>query len=174
MRRLVFPLLGAAIATLGACGSGSQNGIATPGGGGGDDEDAGSGMVVDDASFPPTGNAYVDARRCPSCHQGPDPQTTGFMSGAITPVSGDFGPGVELYGPNLTPDPTTGIGGWTDDQLTQAILNGVDNQGERLCPQMGHFPDMQTAELTSIIGYLRSLAAVVHTSTPSHCPPLKP
>jgi hypothetical protein len=176
MRKLLFPLLAVAVTALGACGSGSQNGnIPT---GGGDDEDsgsdAGSGMVLDDAGFPPTGNAYVDARRCPACHQTQDPATTGFMSGATSPVPGDFGPGVELYGPNLTPDPTTGIGTWTDDQLSDAILNGIDNQGERLCPQMGHFPSMGTTELTSIIGYLRMLPPVVHQSVPSHCPPLKP
>jgi hypothetical protein len=176
MRKLLFPLLAAAVAALGACGSGSQ-GDAIPsssGGGAGDDGDAGSGMVLDDASFPPTGNSYVDARRCPACHQTQDPATTGFMSGATSPVPGDFGPGVELYGPNLTPDPTTGVGTWTDDQLSTAILSGIDNQGERLCPQMGHFPSMGPTELTSIIGYLRGLAPVVHQSVPSHCPPLKP
>lgn len=172
-KRLFFPLLAAAVAALGACGSGSQNGN-LPSGGGDDGTDAGSGMVIDDASFPPTGNSYVDARRCPACHQTQDPQTTGFMSGTTSPIPGDFGPGVSLFGPNLTPDPTTGIGGWNDDQLTNAILNGIDNQGERLCPQMGHFPDMQTTELTSILGYLHSLAPVVHQSVPSHCPPLKP
>jgi hypothetical protein len=174
MRKLLYPLLIAAVvAALGACGSGSQDGVRAPDSAEGGD-DGGTGMIVDDASFPPTGNAYVDARRCPACHQTQDPQTTGFMSGTTAAIPGDFGPGVELYGPNLTPDPTTGIGGWNDDQITNAILNGIDNQGERLCPQMGHFPDMQTAELTSILGYLHSLAPVVHQSVPSHCPPLKP
>ena len=65
--------------------------------------------------------SYSPAKGAPSA-----PATTGFMSGATSPVPGDFGPGVELYGPNLTPDPTTGIGTWTDDQLTDAILNGID------------------------------------------------
>ncbi len=123
-------------------------------------------------SFPSTGNQYVDARRCPACHQGPNPAQTGFMSGALSPVSGQP-TGVELYGPNLTPDMTTGIGAWTDEQITNAILNGIDNQGERLCPEMGHFPDMQPAEVTSIIGYLHSLKPVSHQATLSICPPLK-
>lgn len=123
-------------------------------------------------SFPSTGNQYVDARRCPACHQGPNPQQTGFMSGALAPVSGQPA-GVSLYGPNLTPDMTTGIGAWTDSQITNAILNGIDNQGERLCPEMGHFPDMQPDEVTSILGYLHSLKPVSHQATPSICPPLK-
>jgi hypothetical protein len=123
-------------------------------------------------NFPSTGNQYVDARKCPACHQGSNPQQTGFMSGALAPVAGQP-TGVTLYGPNLTPDPTTGIGNWTDSQLTNAILNGIDNQGERLCPEMGHFPDMQPGEVTSILGYLHSLKPVVHQASPSICPPLK-
>lgn len=123
-------------------------------------------------SFPPTGNQYVDARRCPACHQGANPQQTGFMSGAVMPVSGQPS-GVVLYGPNLTPDMATGIGGWTDEQITNAILNGIDNQGERLCPEMGHFPDMGPDEVSSIIGYLHSLKPVSHQEMGSICPPLK-
>jgi hypothetical protein len=161
------------------CGSGSNGGTAGAGGStddtsGGDDA-GDSGAVMEDGgiSFPPTGNQYVDARRCPACHQGPDPQSTGEMSGAISPIPGNFGTGVSLYGPNLTPDTATGIGSWTDDQISNAILNGIDNQGERLCPQMSHFPDMQQTELTSIIAFLRALPAVSHDTTASVCPPLK-
>ncbi len=123
--------------------------------------------------FPSTGNQYVDARRCPACHQGADPQQTGFMSGALQPIPGDFGTGVVLYGPNLTPDPTTGLGSWTDDQIKTAILYGIDNQGERLCPQMQHFADMQSDELDSVLAYLHSLKPVQHQATLSKCPPLK-
>ncbi|HEY8091415.1 MAG TPA: hypothetical protein VIF09_26305, partial [Polyangiaceae bacterium] len=86
----------------------------------------------------------------------------------------DFGQGVTLYGANLTPDPNTGIGNWDDAQITNAIMNGIDYQGERLCPQMQHFPDMQQDELTSILGYLHGLTAVQHQPPASHCPPLKP
>ena len=151
-------------ALLLACGSGS----AGPGSPSTDDGGMGGGVA-----YPPTGNQYVDARRCPSCHQSADPQSTGFMSGATSPVEGDFGASVVLYGPNLTPDTTTGIGSWSTDQIATAITTGIDNQGERLCPQMQHFPDMQPTELKSIIGYLRSLAPVSHKATPSKCPPLK-
>lgn len=125
-------------------------------------------------SFPPTGNQYVDARRCPACHQGPNPDSTGHMAGALTAVPGSYPQGVALFGPNLTPDPTTGIGNWNDDQISTAILSGIDNMGERLCPQMQHFPDMQMDELSSILGYLHSLPPVMHQASASHCPPLKP
>jgi hypothetical protein len=166
MRVLAIRLgaVASAAALLLACGS-SSGGPDSPTG-----DDGGSSAGV---SFPPTGNQYVDARRCPACHQSADPQTTGFMSGATDPIQGNFGPSVVLYGPNLTPDMATGIGSWTDDEIETAILSGIDNQGERLCPQMQHFPDMQMPELTSILGYLRGLKPVSHQSIPSKCPPLK-
>ena len=173
MRILILPFVAVTVAVLGACGSGS-GGNALNGGSGDDGDDGGPVMTGGETSFPPTGNSYVDARRCPACHQGQDPQTTGFMAGTDTPISGTFAEGVVLYGPNLTPDPTTGIGSWDDTQITNAILNGIDDQGERLCPQMSHFPDMGTDELTSILGYLHSLAPVSHQPPGSHCPPLKP
>lgn len=159
----------AMFACVAGCGS-SSGGLASSS----DDGGAGEGGTPAGVSFPPTGNQYVDARRCPACHQGTDPRSTGFMSGAVDPIPGDFGPGVSLYGPNLTPDMTTGIGAWTDDEVSTAILSGIDNMGERLCPQMQHFPDMQMPELTSILGYLHSLQPVSHQAPASHCPPLKP
>ena len=150
-----------------ACGSGSASPDSSSTG------DDGGGSMASGVAFSPTGNQYVDTRRCPACHQSAAPQTTGFMSGATSPIQGNFEPGVVLYGPNLTPDMTTGIGAWTDDEIATAITSGIDNMGERLCPQMSHFPDMQMPELQSIIGYLHSLAAVPHKSIPSKCPPLK-
>jgi hypothetical protein len=155
-----------------ACGSGSSS-ADLPSDSTGDDASI---VVMDDGgiAFPSTGNQYVDARHCPACHQGPDPQSTGTMSGALQPIPGSFGTGVTLYGPNLTPDPTTGIGSWSDDQITTAILSGIDNQGERLCPEMSHFPGMDSTELQSILGFLRGLPPVVHATTASACPPLKP
>jgi hypothetical protein len=160
-------IFGVAAGWVAGCGASSGG----DGSSSGDDADSGTPQGI---AFPSTGNQYVDARRCPGCHQGSDPQSTGFMSGAVDPVPGNFGSGVTLYGPNLTPDPTTGIGNWTDDEITVAITSGIDNMGERLCPQMAHFPDMQMTELTSILGYLHSLTPVSHQAPASHCPPLKP
>jgi Cytochrome c len=173
--RLVAVLLAllAALA-VGGCGSQGQNGTIPSGSSGDGDGDAAPAMTGGAQTFPPTGNQYVDARRCPACHQDSDPQQTGFMAGTDSPIPGDFGTGVSLYGPNLTPDQATGIGNWDDGQITNAIMNGIDDQGERLCPQMSHFPDMQPDELQSILGYLHSLTAVSHQAPGSHCPPLKP
>lgn len=168
------PLLAAAVIVTSAfamaCSS-SDPGPGSRGGSSSGDQMTTSGGV----DFPPTGNMYVDTRRCPACHQSTTPQADGFMSGARQPIMApNFPASVVLYGPNLTPDMMTGIGAWTDDQITTAIRNGVDNQGERLCPEMQHFPDMADDELNSILGYLHSLKPVSNQVPVSHCPPLKP
>jgi len=169
MRFLSFLAPAVVAALLGACGSGSQGG--TIPGASGDD----STMTGGTQSFPSTGNQYVDQRRCPACHQSANPSQDGFMAGTADPIPGNWGStGIKLYGPNLTPDPTTGIGAWDDAQIANAIMNGIDNQGERLCPEMQHFPGMQPDELNSILGYLHSLPPVQHPVQTSSCPPLKP
>jgi len=35
----------------------------------------------------------------------------------------------KVYAPNITPDPETGAGNWTDDQLARAIREGVSHDG---------------------------------------------
>src|SRR5262245_66233757 len=40
----------------------------------------------------------------------------------------------QVYAPNITPDPETGAGNWTDDQLARAIREGVGHDGRALFP----------------------------------------
>ena len=82
-------------------------------------------------------------------------------------------PGMELAGqdmgsdpaighviaPNLTPDPETGAGKWTDDMLARSIREGIGHDGRALFSLMPyrvyrHLPD---EDLASIVVYLRSL-----------------
>lgn len=42
----------------------------------------------------------------------------------------------DLWAPNLTSDPGTGLGNWTDGQVLRAIREGVDNDHEALAPIM--------------------------------------
>ncbi len=63
---------------------------------------------------------------------------------------------------NLTPDPDTGIGNFTDDQLARAIREGISRDGRALFPIMPfeHFRAMPDEDLASVIVYLRSLKPV--------------
>lgn len=115
------------------------------------------------------GETFVKNRRCASCHTEDQDKP---LAGVKTKLAG-LDAQYELYPPNLTPDVETGIGGWNDLQLGEAIRNGVDNDGVYLCPQMKHFADMSDSELGSIIAYLRALAPVKNVIKQSVCPPLK-
>jgi mono/diheme cytochrome c family protein len=72
-------------------------------------------------------------------------------------------PGLGVFhGPNLTPDPETGLGKWTDAQILTALKKGQRPDGRELAPIM---PWRALASLTdddakAIIAYLRSLPAV--------------
>jgi cytochrome c553 len=82
-------------------------------------------------------------------------------SGAVQPYS-DL-PG-RIVAPNLTPDPETGAGSWTDDQLARAIREGIGHDGRALYPMMPytHFREMSDEDLASVIVYIRSLPSVRH------------
>jgi mono/diheme cytochrome c family protein len=63
---------------------------------------------------------------------------------------------------NLTPDPETGIGDRTDDELARAIREGIGHDGRALFPIMPYakFRSMPDEDLASTIVYLRSLKPV--------------
>ncbi len=69
---------------------------------------------------------------------------------------------------NLTPDPETGAGSWTDDQLARAIREGVGHDGRALFPIMPYqrYRNMSDEDLASVVVYLRSLPAV-HNRLPA-------
>jgi mono/diheme cytochrome c family protein len=64
--------------------------------------------------------------------------------------------------PNITPDPETGAGKWTDDQLARAIREGIGYDGRALFPFMPYenFRYLSDEDLASVIVYLRSLTPV--------------
>jgi len=67
-----------------------------------------------------------------------------------------------LIAPNLTPDPETGAGTWSDDTLARAIREGIGHDGRALFPLMPypHYRHLPDEDVASIVVYLRSLPAV--------------
>jgi hypothetical protein len=70
----------------------------------------------------------------------------------------------KLFAPNLTPDPETGVGTWTDDELGRAIREGVTREGRAMFPIMPYedFRYMSDEDVASVVVYMRSLPAVKH------------
>lgn len=67
-----------------------------------------------------------------------------------------------FYGPNLTMDKDTGIGGWTDAQIAKALTRGIRPDGRQLAPIMPWqaLAVLTKADVGAIIGYLKSLPPV--------------
>ena len=68
----------------------------------------------------------------------------------------------KAYAPNITPDPETGIGNWTDAQLAKAIREGVRPDGTIIGPPMPimFYRGMADEDLKAIVAYLRAQPAV--------------
>ena len=110
---------------------------------------------------------------CGSCHTTPDangmPSTNpaDFLAGGkqfTVALGGDAG-SVSVYAPNLTPDDATGLGSWSNSQISDAITVGVDDQGMPLWPTMPYqrFANLTPEDAASIALYLRSLPPQSHT-----------
>ena len=65
---------------------------------------------------------------------------------------------------NLTPDPETGVGRWTDEQLICAIREGIGHDGRRLALVMpyDYFSVMTDGDVRAIVAYLRTLKPIRH------------
>jgi mono/diheme cytochrome c family protein len=107
------------------------------------------------------GAYLVRAGDCIGCHtaRGGEPYAGG--RGIETP----FG---VVYAPNLTPDPETGLGHWTDDDFWRALHNGRSRDGRLLYPAFPYpnYTRVTRADADAMHAYLRSLAPVVQPNLP--------
>lgn len=104
--------------------------------------------------------AYGPAH-CASCHI-PASAASGINNGEELPLSGghDFAlPIGHIYSTNLTPDPATGIGNLTDQQLARALRYGVGHDGRALFDFMP-FHDLSDDDLRAVISFMRAQPAV--------------
>jgi mono/diheme cytochrome c family protein len=118
------------------------------------------------------GRYLVELIGCGACHTDgaivgePDPKRLLAGSGigiAYTSPLRDKHPGV-VYASNLTPDPATGLGKWSDEQIAAAIRSGVRQHGAGKLTVMSWplYQRMSEEDVGSIVAYLRSIPAVEH------------
>ncbi len=108
------------------------------------------------------GEYLVRAGGCVSCHTVPG--GTAFAGGrALATPFGTF------YSPNITPDPETGIGRWTDAQFLRALREGIGPDGTRYFPVFPYtsFTNITDADALAIKAYLFSLQPV-HQANRTH------
>ena len=105
---------------------------------------------------------------CVDCHSPHDLTQPDHPVQANIQGSGEIMPFDDLPGrvvaPNLTSDPQTGAGNWTDDQLARAIREGIGHDGRALFPMMPYenYRAMSDEDLASVVVYMRSLPPVRH------------
>lgn len=113
---------------------------------------------------------------CGNCHtpQGPDgPLAERAFAGGPMGKEG----GAELRAANITPDPDTGIGRWTDAQRVASIREGRRPDGSIIGPPMpiGLYRALSDGDVKAIVAYLRSVKPVRNEVARSTYPfPLPP
>jgi mono/diheme cytochrome c family protein len=103
---------------------------------------------------------------CAACHtlagSGHD-----FAGGAA--IETPFG---NLLAPNITPDPVTGIGAWTDQEFIDAMTKGTGRGGAHLYPAMPYtyYARITRDDALAIRAYLNTVPAVYNPVQPNQLP----
>lgn len=99
---------------------------------------------------------------CAGCHtrSGGAPFTGGL------PFESRFG---TVYSTNITPDPQTGIGGWTQAQFYRALHDGIAADGTHLYPAFPYvyFRRLSRRDTDDLFAYLHTLKPVHRAPTPN-------
>ena len=98
---------------------------------------------------------------CNNCHTPIGPQGPDFskaLSGGLTFDEPPF----KVTAANITPDPETGIGKWTDAQIKTLMRKGVRPDGTNVAPIMptGFYEVLTEKDLDAIVAYLRTVKPV--------------
>jgi mono/diheme cytochrome c family protein len=120
------------------------------------------------------GRYLANIMDCAGCHTGgslmgrpdPDRYLAGSEVGFEIPPLGVF------YPKNLTPDPDTGLGAWSDAEIDRAVRKGQSRNGRPLAPAMpwSTYSTLTDDDTRALVAYLRSLTPVRYTVPPDTKP----
>lgn len=103
---------------------------------------------------------------CSICHMASVEEVRRSDAGEDLPLRGGLeipiGPIATLYSANLTPDPETGIGRYTDGQIFRMLRHNVRPNGHASLAPLMPFAHMADDDLVAIVSYLRSQEPVHH------------
>ena len=70
---------------------------------------------------------------------------------------------------NITSDPETGIGAWSDDEVKRAITQGINKSGKQLVPPMPYpyFKTLSAEDLDALVAWVRTLPPVKNAVPPN-------
>ncbi|WP_282605663.1 cytochrome c [Pelagibius sp. Alg239-R121] len=105
------------------------------------------------------GAYVVRAAGCVGCHTDPARGGETFSGGpALKTAFGTF------YGPNITPDETYGIGGWSLEQFSSALADGLSPDGEHYFPAFPYssYSKMSAQDVADLKAYLDNVTPVAN------------
>jgi mono/diheme cytochrome c family protein len=102
---------------------------------------------------------------CNDCHTAPGGKPYAGGRALKTP----FG---TIYGTNITPDPETGIGRWSEAAFSRALREGLDRQGRHLYPAFpyDHFTKLNDEDVKSIYAFIMTRDPVRAETPPNALP----
>jgi mono/diheme cytochrome c family protein len=106
------------------------------------------------------GQQLASAGDCNSCHStGDGPSYAGGVA-----LQTPFG---TIHGTNITPDPQTGIGGWSEAAFRRALREGVSRDGHLLYPAFpyNHFTHLSDEDIAALYAFMM-------TRDPASAPPV--
>lgn len=113
------------------------------------------------------GQRIFDAGGCASCHAVPKAEGVARLklAGGVE-LKTDFG---TFVAPNISSDPTDGIGAWTVEDFANAMLKGVAPNGNHLYPAFPYasYARMKPADIADLYAFMKTLPAV-KGSAPDH------
>jgi mono/diheme cytochrome c family protein len=106
------------------------------------------------------GEYLTKAADCVACHTVPESGRP-FAGGVAFKL-----PVGTIYSTNITADPVSGIGGWSDDEFVRAVRDGIGKNGEHLYPAFPYtsYTGLSRDDVLAIRTYLRSLPAVAQAN----------
>ena len=100
---------------------------------------------------------------CEVCHTGRSgiPFAGGFA------IVSPFG---TIYTTNITPDPATGIGGWSEEAFRRAMHEGIGRDGKYLYPAFpyDHFTKVTDEDIAAIYAFIMSAVEPAEFTPPPH------
>ena len=108
------------------------------------------------------GRTMFNAGGCASCHATPagDPDKVDRtrLGGGLA-LKSPFG---TFYVPNISPDPSDGIGEWSEANFVTALWKGTSPWGKNLFPAFPYtsYQNMALADMRDLFGYLKTLPPV--------------
>jgi len=118
-------------------------------------------VVVTEAAYTPdiaNGQTTFNAGGCSSCHAVPGQPDRLKLGGGLA-LASPFG---TFHVPNISPDPTDGIGRWTEAQFVTAVTKGVSPSGTHYFPAFPYttYAHARVSDIRDLFAYLKTLAPV--------------